>query len=154
MRLNLTTGKIALALTLAVLPLTLSATAQAGGVITSGGTLRCSFTTTPYLESGFEGDCLLWIEGVSDLGGPGGVCGVPHFIITTGPTTGGPFMCGTDSGPVPSPNVVTNVHCSVTIFTVGADGRVVDIDVYESFHGTIVVRDGLAIAHCPAPNAP
>lgn len=147
------TRSMLLLLALVATVLMVATSASAGRVITSGGSLSCSFTATPDFPS-FEGECGLRIEGVSDLGGPGGLCSVPRFVITTGLTTGGPFWCVTDSGSVPSPTVVTNVHCVVTFFTFGADGRLVDFDVYESFHGTIVVRNGVATGYCPAPNAP
>jgi hypothetical protein len=133
---------LALVATVLMVATSASAGPSTTGVITSGGTLFCAFTTP---EFGDQGECSLGIEGVTGLGGPGGLCSVPRFIITTGPTTGGPFWCVTNNtGTAPIPTVVTNVHCLVTV----------GFDVYESFHGTIVVRPGVATGYCPAPNAP
>jgi hypothetical protein len=137
-----------LALVATVLMVATSASAApstTGVVMTSGGTLFCSFLPP---EFGGAGECDLGIAGVSGIGGPGGLCNVSRFDITTGPRAGGPFYCVAqvlDPDAVPVPTVVINVHCLVTVgFTLYA----------ESFHGTIVVRDGIATGYCPSPNAP
>jgi hypothetical protein len=135
---------LALVATVLMVATSASAASKTGVVRTSGGTLFCSFLAP---ELGGMGECDLGIEGVSGIGGPGGLCDVSRFDITTGPTAGGPFYCVAQvlyPDAVPVPTVVINVHCLVSV----------GFDVYESFHGTIVVRDSVATGYCPSPNAP